>query len=75
MDYIEKKKLWDEVQHMPFYDNRDRDAIEDLILSIPCVNIATAIETLLAEQEAAIQSIPRSRRRVEERSGKNGRTL
>lgn len=39
-EYIEKEKLWDEVQHMPFYNNADRDSIEDLILSISCADVA-----------------------------------
>lgn len=35
---VELNKLWDEVEHMPFYDNRDKDAMEDLILSLSAVS-------------------------------------
>ncbi len=32
--YIDADLLWDEIQHMPFYNNADKDSVEDLILSI-----------------------------------------
>lgn len=37
--FIDKDFLWNEIQHIPFYNNADRDAIEDLILSIQTANV------------------------------------
>lgn len=39
-EYIDREKLWNEVQHMPFYNNADRDSMEDLILSISHADVA-----------------------------------
>ena len=42
-EYIEMEKLWDELQHTPFYDNRDRDAMEDMALSISKEDVSPVV--------------------------------
>lgn len=40
---VNLNRLWDEVEHTPFYDNRDKDVMEDLLLSVQSVDAVPVV--------------------------------